>query len=165
MAVGHAIGGTPRKRDLGSSYTPEHAHRASVVCFGRGHDGAAAWFHQEGAEDSQTRIGLGEGTAQTVEEAQMKKQNVGSDFDDFLAEEGMLEEVTAVAVKRVIAWQIEQEMSAQKITKTAMAKKMHTSRASLNRLLDENDTSLTLATLAGAAAALGRRIKLELAPA
>jgi DNA-binding Xre family transcriptional regulator len=95
----------------------------------------------------------------------MKKQNIGSDFDDFLAEEGMLEEVTAVAVKRVIAWQIEQEMSAQKLTKTAMAKKMRTSRASLNRLLDENDTSVTLTTLAGAAAALGRRIKLELAPA
>ena len=95
----------------------------------------------------------------------MKKQNIGSDFDDFLAEEDMLEEVTAVAVKRVIAWQIEQEMSAQKLTKTAMAKKMRTSRASLNRLLDENDTSLTLTTLAGAAAALGRRIKLELAPA
>ena len=95
----------------------------------------------------------------------MKKQNIGSDFDDFLAEEGMLEEATAVAVKRVIAWQIEKEMSAQKITKTAMAKKMRTSRASLNRLLDEIDTSLTLATLAGAAAALGRRIKLELAPA
>ena len=95
----------------------------------------------------------------------MKKQNIGSDFDDFLTEEGMLEEATAVAVKRVIAWQIEREMSAKKITKTAMAKKMRTSRASLNRLLDENDTSLTLATLAGAAAALGRRIKLELAPA
>ena len=95
----------------------------------------------------------------------MTKQNLGSDFDDFLAEEGMLEEVTAVAVKRVIAWQIEQEMSAQKMTRTAMAKKMRTSRASLNRLLDANDTSLTLTTLAGAAAALGRRIKLELAPA
>lgn len=95
----------------------------------------------------------------------MKKQNVGSDFDDFLAQEGLLEEVTAVAVKRVIAWQIAQEMAAQKLTKTAMAKKMRTSRASLDRLLDENDTSLTLTTLAGAAAALGRRIKLELAPA
>ena len=94
----------------------------------------------------------------------MNKQNIGSNFDDFLAEEGMLEEVTAVAVKRVIAWQIEQEMTAQRITKTAMAKKMRTSRASLNRLLDENDTSLTLTTLVGAAAALGRRIKLELAP-
>lgn len=95
----------------------------------------------------------------------MKKRNVGSGFDEFLAEEGMLEEVTAVAVKRVIAWQIEQEMAAQKLTKTAMAKKMRTSRASLNRLLDEKDTSLTLTTLASAAAALGRRIKLELAPA
>lgn len=95
----------------------------------------------------------------------MKKQNVGSDFDDFLAGEGMLEAVTAVAVKRVIAWQIEQEMSAQNMTKTAMAKKMRTSRASLNRLLDENDTSLTLTTLVGAAAALGRRIRLELTPA
>ena len=94
----------------------------------------------------------------------MNKQNIGSNFDDFLAEEGMLEEVTAVAVKRVIAWQIEQEMTAQRITKTAMAKKMRTSRASLNRLLDENDTSLTLTTLASAAVALGRRIKLELAP-
>jgi len=94
----------------------------------------------------------------------MKNQNIGSDFDDFLADEGMLEEVTAVAVKRIIAWQIEQEMSAQQITKTAMAKKMRTSRAALNRLLDENDTSLTLTTLAGAAAALGRRIKLELEP-
>lgn len=94
----------------------------------------------------------------------MKKRNIGSDFDDFLAEQGMLEDVTAVAVKRVIAWQIEQEMAAQKLTKTAMAKKMQTSRASLNRLLDERDTSLTLATLAGAAAALGRRIKFELAP-
>ena len=90
--------------------------------------------------------------------------NVITSFQ-FLAEEGMLEEATAMAVKRVIAWQIEQEMSAQKITKTAMAKKMRTSRASLNRLLDEHDTSLTLTTLAGAAAALGRRIKLELAPA
>lgn len=76
----------------------------------------------------------------------------------------MLEELTAVAVKRVIAWQIEQEMSAQKITKTAMAKKMRTSRASLNRLLT-GSTSLTLTTLAGAAAALGRRIRLELTPA
>lgn len=95
----------------------------------------------------------------------MKKQNMGSDFDEFLAEEHLLEAATAVAVKRVIAWQIEQEMAAQNLTKTAMARKMRTSRAALNRLLDQNDTSLTLTTLAGAAAALGRRIKFELAPA
>jgi DNA-binding Xre family transcriptional regulator len=92
----------------------------------------------------------------------MSNPHVGSSFDDFLAEDAILDEATAVAVKRVIAWQIEQEMAAQKLTKTAMAKKMHTSRAALNRLLDETDTSLTLTTLASAAAALRRQVRFEL---
>jgi hypothetical protein len=92
----------------------------------------------------------------------MNNPHIGSSFDDFLTEEAMLEEATAIAVKRVIAWQIEQEMAAQKLTKTAMAKKMHTSRAALNRLLDETDTSLTLTTLTSAAAALGRQVSFEL---
>ena len=90
----------------------------------------------------------------------MSNPHVGSCFDDFLAEEAILEEATAVAVKRVIAWQIEQEIAAQKLTKTAMANKMHTSRAALNRLLDETDASLTLTTLARAAAALGGQGKI-----
>ncbi len=94
----------------------------------------------------------------------MKKENIGSSFDDFLVEEGALEDVTAVAVKRVIAWQIAQAMKKQKMSKTSLAEKMHTSRASLNRLLDENDASLTLTTLASAAAALGKKIKIELVP-
>lgn len=94
----------------------------------------------------------------------MDAKNIGSNFDDFLTEEAMLEEVTAVAVKRVIAWQIAQEMKGQKMNKTALAEKMHTSRAALNRLLDATDTSLTLTTLAGAAAALGKKIKFELVP-
>ena len=93
----------------------------------------------------------------------MGKKHIGSSFDDFLAEEAMLEETTAVAIKRVIAWQIAQEMEIQHLTKTALAKKMRTSRAALNRLLDENDTSLTLTTLASAAAALGKKIDLRLA--
>ena len=93
----------------------------------------------------------------------MSKKHVGSNFDDFLAEEAMLEEATATAVKRVIAWQIEQEMKAQKLTKTALASKMRTSRAALNRLLDASDTSLTLTTLASAATALGKHVKIELA--
>jgi transcriptional regulator with XRE-family HTH domain len=66
-------------------------------------------------------------------------------------------------MKRVITWQIEQEMKAQKLTKTAMAARMHTSRAALNRLLDATDTSLTLSTLASAANALGKQIRVELA--
>ncbi|MFI4940625.1 MAG: helix-turn-helix domain-containing protein [Burkholderiales bacterium] len=92
----------------------------------------------------------------------MNKKHVGSNFDDFLAEEAILDEVTAVAVKRVIAWQIEQGMKAKKLNKTAMAQKMHTSRASLNRLLDGADTSLTLSTLASAATVLGKKLKVEL---
>jgi predicted XRE-type DNA-binding protein len=92
----------------------------------------------------------------------MSNKHIGSSLDEYLSEEAMLEEVTAVAVKRVISWQIEQEMKAQNLTKTAMAKKMHTSRAALNRLLDETDTSLTLTTLASAAAALGKKVRLEL---
>jgi len=93
----------------------------------------------------------------------MSKKNIGSSFDDFLQEESLLESSTAVALKRVIAWQIDQEMKAQKLTKTELAKRMHTSRAALNRLLDENDASLTLTTLASAAAALGKKVNLQLA--
>jgi hypothetical protein len=88
--------------------------------------------------------------------------HTGSRLDDLLAQEGLLEEATAVAIKRVVAWQIAQEMKAQKLTKTAMASRMHTSRAALNRLLDETDTSLTLATLASAARALNKNLRIEL---
>lgn len=91
-----------------------------------------------------------------------RNPRVGSSFDDFLTEQAQLEEVTAVAMKRVIAWQIEREMKAQKLTKAELARRMHTSRAALNRLLDESDTSLTLTTLASAAAALGRKFRLAL---
>ena len=93
----------------------------------------------------------------------MSKKNIRSSFDDFLQEESLLESSTAVALKRVIAWQIAQEMKAQKLTKTELAKRLHTSRAALNRLLDENDASLTLTTLASAAAALGKKVNLQLA--
>ena len=92
-------------------------------------------------------------------------QHIGSSFDDFLEEEAILEDVSAVAIKRVVAWQLEQEMKAQKLTKTSLASKMHTSRAALNRLLDEEDTSLTLTTLTSAAKALGMSLRIELTPA
>lgn len=95
----------------------------------------------------------------------MSNKHLGSRLDEFLEDEGMLEEVTAVALKRVIAWQIAQEMKAQNLTKTTLAKRMHTSRAALNRLLDEEDASLTLTTLASAAAALGKTVSLHLTPA
>ena len=94
----------------------------------------------------------------------MNKNNIGSSFDDFLEEEAqaLLDEATTVAVKRVIAWQIAEEMKTQKLTKTSMAKKMHTSRAALNRLLDATDTSLTLTTLSSASSVLGKKFRIEL---
>jgi DNA-binding Xre family transcriptional regulator len=90
------------------------------------------------------------------------KRAIGSDFDDFLAAEGLLEDVTAVAVKRVIAWQLVQAMKEQAMTKKRLAELMRTSRSHLDRLLDAKDTGLTLETLSRAAHALKRRIKIEL---
>jgi predicted XRE-type DNA-binding protein len=87
---------------------------------------------------------------------------IGSNFDDFLKEEGLYGQNTAAALKKVLALQIEEGMKTQQLTKTAMAKRMHTSRAALNRLLDDSDTSLTLTTLANAASALGKSVKIEL---
>jgi len=92
----------------------------------------------------------------------MKKEYVGSSFDDFLAEEGLLAEAGTVAVKRVIAWQVEQMMKEQNLTKTEMSRRMNTSRAALERLLDPANQSITLQTLERAAKALGRRLQITL---
>jgi hypothetical protein len=94
-----------------------------------------------------------------------KNKHIGSDFDVFLAEQGALEEATAVAVKRVIAWQIEQAMQAAGVNKSALAKRMHTSRTVVDRMLDASDTGLTLETMTRAATALGFRVKVDLVAA
>ena len=91
------------------------------------------------------------------------KKNIGSSFDDFLKEEDILEEAQEAAIKRVLAYQIEQVMKEYNITKTDMAKKMNTSRCSLDRLLDPSNESVTLLTMKKAAIAAGRRLKIELA--
>lgn len=93
----------------------------------------------------------------------MKKHpNIGSRLDEFLAEEGTLEESTAIAIKRVIAWQLSQAMKETGTTKSALARRMKTSRTVVDRVLDGSDASLTLDTMARAATALGRRIKFDL---
>ncbi len=93
----------------------------------------------------------------------MKKKHIGSRFDDFLRDEQLLEAVEATATKRVIAFQIAQEMRRRKLTKSEMASRMKTSRAALERLLDPANRSVTLSTLERAAAALGKKLKVELA--
>jgi predicted XRE-type DNA-binding protein len=92
----------------------------------------------------------------------MTNKHMGSSFDDFLEEEGLLEECTESAIKAVIAFQIKQIMEKDHLSKTAMADKMGTSRASLNRLLDPHNESVTLLTLKKAASIMGRKLKLEL---
>lgn len=88
--------------------------------------------------------------------------HLGSAFDDFLEQEGILNEVTEVALKRVLAWQVEQAMKERGFTKSKMAKSMQTSRAALDRLLDPEYDSVTLRTLDKAARAVGKRIKIDL---
>ena len=87
----------------------------------------------------------------------------GSSFDSFLEEEGIREEVEAVAIKRVLAWQLEQEMKRQQKTKRAMAKQLCTSRSQLDRLLDPRNASVTLDTMSRAARALGKRLIVRVA--
>ena len=92
----------------------------------------------------------------------MTNAHIGSSLDHFLEEEGILGEVEAIAVKRVIAWQLQQEMRDRRVSRTEMARRMNTSRTQLTRLLDPNSVNVQLGTLQRAAAALGKRISIQL---
>lgn len=91
-----------------------------------------------------------------------KNKHSGSDFDDLLKEEGIYEECTAEAIKRVLAFQIEQEMKKQKLTKVRFAKKLKTSRAAVDRILDPNK-SCSLKSLVMAVTALGKHLEIRIA--
>ena len=91
-----------------------------------------------------------------------KNPNEGSSFDDFLKEENIYEESTAVALKRVWVWQIKNEMQKQSITKKDMAERMVTSRAQFDRLLDPEKTGVTLETMQRAASVVGRELQVSL---
>ena len=92
-----------------------------------------------------------------------KNRHIGSNFDDFLHEEGLLAEAEATAIKRIIAHQIAREMAARSISKSVLARMMQTSRSSLNRLLDPQNASVTLFTLESVAVALGKKLTVQLA--
>jgi len=92
-----------------------------------------------------------------------KNRHVGSDFDDFLREEGLLADAEALAIKRVLAQELAAMMKKQRISKSEMARRMRTSRSALDRLLDPRNASVTLQTLERAAQALGKRLRVEFA--
>ncbi|MCA9395290.1 MAG: XRE family transcriptional regulator [Candidatus Omnitrophica bacterium] len=92
----------------------------------------------------------------------MAKKHLGSHFDEFLQEEGILEETQAAAIKKVLAFQIRQAMQRNKITKQEMTRRMKMkSRTQLDRLLDPDNVSVTLLTLEKAANALGKRLEVQ----
>jgi antitoxin HicB len=92
----------------------------------------------------------------------MAKKNVGSNFDEFLEDEGIREEAAAVAVKRVIAFQLAEKMLEKDLSKSELARRMETSRSALDRLLDPGNPSVTLQTLQSAVKALGGHLNVEL---
>lgn len=87
----------------------------------------------------------------------------GTKFESFLEEEGLLDDTEAVAIKRVIAFELKKSMEKKHVSKTDMASKMHTSRSALDRLLDPSNTSITLNSLVKAAHFLGKKLRVTLA--
>ena len=131
-----------------------------LFCVEQGRHGAIARLHQEVPKTPQGDIDLE--LKRKKGRNFMKKKNIGSSFDSWLREEGSGEEVTAAAIKRVLARQVEAAMKEKKFSKAEMARRMRTSRAALDRLLDPEYEAVTLSTLQKAAAAVGRELRLEL---
>jgi len=132
-----------------------------ILCFHQGTLVVLHWLYQEDREDA----GRGPCSCEAPDERgdEMKKRNhIGSSLDDFLKEEGILEETRAAALKEALAWQVQKAMKKAKINKVEMARRMHTSRAALDRLLNPGNASVTLQTLCKAAWAVGRDLRIEL---
>ena len=92
----------------------------------------------------------------------INRKYLGESLDEFLKEEGLYEEVCLRAAKKVLALKLQEQMKKSHVTKTAMAQRMHTSRAAVNRLLDPNNLAVELGTMSRAATVLGKRLKVEL---
>jgi hypothetical protein len=122
--------------------------------------GVASRLHKEDSENSEARSRFGGYAEKRI--GDMKKKNIGSSLDSLLREEGTYEEVSAAAIKRVLARQVEAAMKEKHLSKAEMARRMRTSRAALDRLLDPEYEAVTLSTLRRAANAVGREIRLEL---
>ena len=165
VQVGWPIG-MPLVRSLGDGLweirSSLPSQRIARLLLPSGNDCRSSWIHQENAEDAARRSGTGEETKERSDRMTIQNPHIGSSLDEFLREEGILEEARSIAVKEVLAWQVEQAMKREKITKAEMARRMHTSRAALDRLLDPKNVSVTLQTLFRAAHAVGSDLRIEL---
>ena len=123
--------------------------------------GLVARIRQEIAENARARSRAG-ASAETGDREVKRKERIGSSFENFLKEEGLHATARETAIKRVLAWQLREAMTAQRITKSEMARRMKTSRAQLDRLLDPRNEKVLLETLRKAATAVGRELRVEL---
>src|SRR5262249_11309854 len=140
-------------------HRPRPYQPRAVLC-PRRPDGPAPRIHQEDAEDIPERL---RSRVEAEEGDRMKKKGrIGSSFDDFLKEEGIYEEVTARAIKGVSGRPLDTLRRQEGLRKTELARRMKTSRAQLDRVLDPDNESVTLGTLTRAAHALGRNLRMEL---
>jgi antitoxin HicB len=149
---------------MGSSLNARQSESPGAVHRSRPHHGAPARVHQKIAKDTQSRPRPRPATTAIAAEEGVNPAHLGSDFEEFLAEEGVLEAVQVLAVKKVIAYKLRELLRQQHLSKEVLAKRMKTSRASLDRLLDPTNPAVTLATLGKAAAALGCTLRVELTP-
>jgi antitoxin HicB len=162
LAGGYAAREKALRKSLGITNPAEDRYRTYILCRAWKEACLVTRIYQEISEDADKGAFHRETSIEKVEVGMMSKRNLGSRFDDFLAEEGLLEDATATAVKRFIAFQLVEKMSADKLSKSEMARRMATSRSALDRLLDPSNPAVTLQTLQSAAQALGGRLKVEL---
>ena len=144
------------------SSLPSHRIARLILCF---HDQMLVVLHGFIKKTQKTPTDdLAPGKTENEGRYRMKKRNkhIGSSLEDFLKEEGVLEETRAAVLKETLAWQGQQAMEKENISKVEMARRMNTSRAALDRLLDPGNTSVTLQTLTRAAHAVGRDLRIEL---
>lgn len=148
---------------MGSTSHARQADRARPVhgTGGRPH-AVATRVHQEVAKDAQRGPRPRSEAVTRPTASSVNPAHIGSDFEDFLKEEGLFAEVQVLAVKELLAYRIQTLMRQEKVTKDTLAKRMKTSRAALDRLLDPANPSVTLTTLGKAACALGRTLRVEL---
>jgi len=147
---------------MGSPRSAQQSNRTSPVHRARHPAGATPRVHQNLAKDAKSGPRLRTATAASTEEEGLNPVHLGSNFADFLREEGLFEAVQVLAVKKVIVYKLLELMREEYLTKDALAKRMQTSRTALDRLLDPENPSVTLVTLGKAACALKRTLRVEL---
>jgi antitoxin HicB len=147
---------------LGSALNAAKPEGCTADCvLSQEQDCRASRLHQEDKKDNAGGSRPRETAEEPGDEMKKKNSHIGSSLDNFLIEEGILEETRAAALKEVLAWQVQKAMKRKKINKVEMARRMKTSRAALDRLLDPANASVTLQTLCKAARAIGRGLRID----